>query len=56
MKHFLKYAFKNIWTTLLGTVAGLPTLAHGVALKDPAQIITGAATVLIGLAAKDAHQ
>lgn len=56
MKHFFKEALKSVWTSILGTIAGLPTLVHGVVTKDPVQIVTGAATVLAGLAAKDAHQ
>ena len=56
MKHFFNEALKSIWTSILGAIAGLPTLAHGVATKDPLQILTGAATVFAGLAAKDAHQ
>lgn len=56
MKHFFKEALKSVWTSILGTIAGLPQLVNGVVTKDPVQIVTGAATVLIGFAAKDAHQ
>lgn len=56
MKHFFKEALKSIYTSVLGTIAGLPQIVNGIATKDLAQVLTGAATVLIGLAAKDAHQ
>ena len=56
MKHFFKQALKSIWTSLLGTIAGLPTLVAGIHSHDTTAVIVGAATILTGLAAKDAHQ
>lgn len=56
MKHFFKQALKSIWTSLLGTIAGLPTLVSGIHTNNAAEIVIGTATILTGLAAKDAHQ
>jgi branched-subunit amino acid transport protein len=56
MKHFFKEALKSVWTSLLGTIAGLPTLVTGIHTHNTTAIVVGAATILTGLAAKDAHQ
>lgn len=49
----MKYIFKNIKTTLFGSIAGLSILGDGIAQKDWAMIISGIATLLTGLFAKD---
>jgi len=56
MKHFFQQALKSVWTSLLGTIAGLPTLVAGIHTHNTTAMIVGAATILTGLAAKDAHQ
>jgi len=56
MKHFFKEALQSVWTSLLGTIAGLPTLVAGIHTHNTTSIIVGAATILTGLAAKDANQ
>lgn len=56
MKNFFNQALKSVWTTLLGTIAGLPTLVAGINTHNTTAVIVGAATILTGLAAKDAHQ
>lgn len=56
MKHFLKLCFKSIWTSLVGTIAGLPTLVNGIHTHDANSILLGAGMVVTGILAKDAHQ
>jgi hypothetical protein len=49
----MKRILKNIKTSVFGAIAGLPQIIDGIASKDIAKIITGAATLAIGLFAKD---
>lgn len=49
----MKHIFKNIKTTLFGSVAGLSLLGDGIAKKDWALIVSGIGTLLVGLFAKD---
>ena len=56
MKHFIKQCLKSIYTTVIGTIAGLPTLIQGIHTKNATEIILGAGTILTGLVAKDSHQ
>lgn len=50
----MKKFFKNIKTTLFGSVAGLPLLVQGIQTHNVTQIIAGIGTLLLGLVAKDA--
>ena len=43
----------NLKTSVFGAIAGLPQIVDGIATKDISKIITGAATLAIGLFAKD---
>lgn len=56
MKHFFKLCLKSIWTTLIGTITGLPTLVTGIETKDPNSILLGAGMIVTGILAKDANQ
>jgi hypothetical protein len=49
----MKNIFKNIKTTLFGTIAGLPTIIEGVQTHNIGHILAGIATLLLGLFAKD---
>jgi hypothetical protein len=49
----MRNIFKNIKTTLFGTIAGLPTIIEGVQTHNISHILVGIATLLLGLFAKD---
>ena len=49
----MRHIFKNIKTSLFGSVAGLPLVVEGISKKDYALVISGVATLVLGLMAKD---
>ena len=49
MKRILKNAIGDLLTSVLGGLAGLPTLVEGIQTKDTAKIIEGVALLLLGL-------
>ena len=49
----MKTIFKNIKTTLFGSIAGLPTIVEGVQTHNISHIIAGIGALLLGLFAKD---
>ena len=49
----MKNIIKNIKTTLVGSIAGLGLIIDGFQQKDWALAISGVATVILGLFAKD---
>lgn len=49
----MRHILKNIKTSFFGSIAGLPLVIDGLAKKDPAMIISGVATLVLGLMAKD---
>lgn len=49
----MKNIFKNIKTTLFGSVAGLPLIIDGIQTKNASLIISGIATLVLGLMSKD---
>jgi len=49
----MKTIFKNILTTLIGAVTGLPIVVNGIQTHDHKTIITGIGVFLIGLFSKD---
>lgn len=49
----MKHILKNIKTTLVGSIAGLGLIIDAVQQKDWAMAISGVATVILGLFAKD---
>lgn len=49
----MKSLLKNIKTTFMGSVSGLPILVNGVQHKDLSQILTGLGLFLVGLFSKD---
>jgi hypothetical protein len=52
----LKHILKNIWTSITGCIAGLPTIIIGVQTHDTNTILLGAGVLLTGLIAKDANK
>ena len=46
---------KNWKTTVMGSVAGLPQIITGIISKDWGSVITGVATILMGIFAKDSN-
>ena len=53
-----KSIFTSWWTTAAGTIAGLPQIIEGLSSKPVnwSLVITGVATFLFGLAAKDGNE
>lgn len=49
----MKNIFRNIKTTLFGSVAGIPTIIEGVQQKNLIHILAGLGALLLGLFAKD---
>ena len=49
----MRHILKNIKTSFFGSIAGLPLVADGLARKDAAMIVSGVATLILGLMAKD---
>ena len=49
----LKTIWANIRTTIVGAFAGAPLIQQGVEQKNYAYLISGIATLLLGLLAKD---
>jgi|APCry1669189034_1035192.scaffolds.fasta_scaffold00980_17 hypothetical protein len=49
----MKSIFKNIKTTLFGTIAGLPTILEGAQTHNIGHILAGIGALLLGLFAKD---
>ena len=49
----MKNIIKNIKTSLFGSVAGLPLVVDGIAKKDYSLVVSGIATLVLGLMAKD---
>lgn len=49
----MKHIFKNIKTSFFGSIAGLPMVIDGLAKKDIAMVVSGVATLVLGLMAKD---
>ena len=52
-KEKMRHILKNIKTSFFGSIAGLPLVVDGLAKKDAAMIISGVATLILGLMAKD---
>jgi hypothetical protein len=52
-----KQILKNWFTSLFGTVAGIPQIVEGLTStpKNWSLVITGLATLMLGLAAKDSN-
>ena len=49
----MKRILTNIKTSIFGAVAGLPQIIEGITQRDISKIIVGAATLAVGLFAKD---
>lgn len=49
----MRNIFRNIKTTLFGTIAGLPTIVEGVQTHSISHILAGLGALLLGLFAKD---
>jgi len=49
----MKRILTNIKTSVFGAIAGLPQIIDGIAQRDISKIIVGAATLAVGLFAKD---
>ena len=49
----MKSIFKNIKTTLFGSVAGIPTIIEGAQTHNIGHILAGIGALLLGLFAKD---
>ena len=49
----MKKILINIKTSIFGAIAGLPQIVDGIVSKDVAKVVTGIATLAIGLFAKD---
>ena len=49
----MKNIFRNLKTTLFGSVAGIPTIIEGVEQKNILHILAGLGALLLGLFAKD---
>jgi len=49
----MRHILKNIKTSFFGSIAGLSLLADSIANKDWAMAISGLATMILGLLAKD---
>jgi len=49
----MRNILKNIKTSLFGSVAGLPLVVEGISSKDYSLVISGVATLILGLMAKD---
>lgn len=50
-----KRIIKNFKTSILGSIAGVPQIISGLSTKNYVEVFTGIATLLMGLAAKDAE-
>jgi len=49
----MRHILKNIKTSFFGSIAGLGLLADSIAKKDWAMAVSGVATMILGLLAKD---
>jgi len=49
----MKSIFKNIKTTLFGSIAGIPTIIEGAQTHNFGHILAGIGALLLGLFAKD---
>lgn len=49
----MKNIFRNLKTTLFGSVAGIPAIIEGVEQKNILHILAGIGALLLGLFAKD---
>lgn len=49
----MKHIWKNIKTTLFGTIAGVPTIIEGAQSHNLGHILAGIGALLLGLFAKD---
>lgn len=49
----MKSIFRNIKTTLFGSVAGIPTIIEGAQTHNIGHILAGIGALLLGLFAKD---
>lgn len=49
----MKNIFKNIKTTLFGSIAGIPTILEGAQTHNIGHILAGIGALLLGLFAKD---
>lgn len=52
----LKHILKNLWTTIAGAIAGLPTIIAGIQTHDTNTILLGTGVLLTGLLSKDGHK
>lgn len=53
MKKLINNAVHNIWTSLSGTIAGVPVIADGISTHNPVTIVSGIALLILGLLAKE---
>jgi len=53
MKKLINNALHNIWTSISGTIAGVPIIIEGVSEKNPVKIASGIAVLFLGLFAKE---
>lgn len=51
-----KHILKNLWTTITGCIAGLPTIILGVQTHDTNTILLGTGVLLTGLLSKDGNK
>ena len=49
----MKKLFRNIKTTLFGSIAGIPTIIEGAQTHNIGHILAGIGALLLGLFAKD---
>jgi len=49
MKRIFENAIKDLLTSILGSVAGVPMIIEGVTSKDNAKIVEGIAIFILGL-------
>lgn len=52
LQRLLQNAITDIKTTIVGSIAGAPDLWIGIQTKNAAQIVSGAAIVILGLLMK----
>lgn len=52
----MKYIIKNIWTSVAGSISGLPLIIEGINQKNWIHIITGFGILVTGLLAKDGYE
>lgn len=53
MRKLINNAIHNIWTSISGTIAGVPVIMDGITQHNPVNIVSGVALLILGLLAKE---